>query len=618
MAGIIVSLGNDTTNKVKIINNKVQSCKGLNNYNYFESKKCNIIKYRRNNNLTDNYWYETDEVVLCIVGTLIYKEYNIEESIKKMGMALSHGAPISKIINNIDGHYFLVAVLKNSNQIYLITDVGGVINSYLIKKNGSYYVSTSMLSLSQAFNVTADSKSILTFIHTGTFFENKTYFNEIIALEPASIYTYDIIKGLFQREEYWHVPVDIDKTISFEDAADGILKSLNKIISTIPDDKSIYDFTGGYDSRFILALAYSKKNKGNLNSLFFGPRDSREAQIVEKNCKNLGIEYNNYLIDNHWKNIFFDYVLKANNLCDGLESAFYYAPILWAQEQKVEKFAYSVNGLVGELYRQRVWEYEFGRRGKRRPADLLRYYKYRDLTDDFDKTIFDENALKIINDVPNFVVKNFMKSDMYSRTKNSLNTLQLEAFFLYLSRRRHGRNVTTSNQFIQVICPFWFRRPLDLSFAINPDFKKKCRLMRNIMEKISPEFAREKMIAGTPFVEMKFKNFYLFLPGVLFFIKKLIRKLTQIFFNKTIWAGLTIPDYNKDEWFRFALKDHRCIKLLDWKNMRTKKLYNENMLNKFVEKAIKENFHFYGQLGNIITAELVLRNSKVDVIILED
>ena len=82
--------------------------------------------------------------------------------------------------------------------------------------------------------------------------------------------------------------------------------------------KMLIDFTGGYDSRFVLSLAYKRqKEKSNINTFFFGPPSSREAKIVEANCQNLSIKYNNYEI------------IKSGNQCTFTDILYYYFVYIW-------------------------------------------------------------------------------------------------------------------------------------------------------------------------------------------------------------------------------------------------------------------------------------------------
>jgi len=612
MAGIIIALGDKTKQDIIAVRKNFESLKGLEAIYEFNYEKCQIVKYKRRYDKEDNNYFESPEIVLCAVGSILYKDYGFEDSTKEIGKSLNEGARISEIIYEIDGHYCLMIEEKKKRRCQIITDAGGVINTYLLKKDESYFISTSMLALAKSFPVTPMFESILMFLRSGMFFNDTTYFKEINVLKPASIYEYNFDRGQLQRIEYWSVPKNVNEHISFKEASKRITKSIKDIIDPIADEKAIYDLTGGYDARFVLSLAYSmEKDKKRINAFFFGPKSSREAKIVEKNCLNLGIKYNNCVVSDDWPKEFYNYVIESHYLCDGLENACIYAPILMTQKWKRKHFQYSIHGLFGELFRQRTWEFEFGRRGKRRPANLNRLIKYRNLSDDFDRSIFSDKSLEVIDEAPNKLLEIYRKTNSIF-DQRAPNTLQLDnIYFSQRARRWGGRNLTTANQIIQPICPLWFRKPLEISMALPPKYKIKCKLMRYIVEKESPSFANEKMITGTPFVMMNLRNLHRFIPGVGFFVRKAIRKFSQAFLNRTIWAGLTTPDYNTGEWYRHALKDPRCEDLLDYDKMISHAFYDKRKFKMFIERANSVDFHFYGQLGNIITAELTLRTANL-------
>ncbi|MCD4675002.1 MAG: hypothetical protein K8S18_03275 [Desulfobacula sp.] len=609
MAGIIVSIGKNSFKGYKNIKRKYEAIKNLKCSFEFKSDIYHIAKYQRMFDTEDLNYFQDRDICVCAVGSVLYKKYSFDESIRKLGIDISNGSDINDLINDIDGHFFIVVI--QNDKLTIITDAGGVINTYCLQEENSIYITTSMLSLATTFDVTQDDEAILTFLRASTFLNTDTYFNEIKTLKSAQIYRYEPTERYLNQKTYWTVPKETDNSYTFDSAADLIKKSLFRIIDAIPVDKAIFDFTGGNDCRFVLFFVFNKneENAEKINTFFFGPPESREAKIVEKNSKNLGMTYNNYEISDSWSDVYYEYVLRAFHLSDGLENAFNYATILWVQEKKSKKYKFSVNGLIGELYRQRTWEFEFGKRGRKCPANFYRFIKYRDLAGSFNASVFSDEARYIINNVADKMLSVYEKLNE-EFTSNTPNTLQLENIFFQSRSRRHGRNVTTSNQLIQQVCPLWFRKPLEISFSMSPDYKKRCKLMKSIVEKGSYDFAKEKVINGTPFLNTSLKNFYLFVPGILFFARKVIRKAVQILFNRTIWKGLTTPDYNTGDWFRKALSNEHCEKLLTWDTMVSKKYYDKDKFQNFVNQASDPDFSFYDQLGNMITVELTLQSVK--------
>jgi len=612
MAGIILCLGNETDQQVQRMRHNFESCKGLQDSYVFRDNKCQIVKYQRKYDLKDNNWFESPEVMVCAVGTIIFKNYGIENSICEIGKALSKGAVFSEIANQIDGHYFLSIMQKRENELRLMTDVGGAINTYLIKKDGKFFVSTSMLALAQCFKVTPDNRSILTFIRSGMFFGDTTYFKEIVALKPASIYKYDFNTGALARHKYWSVPRNVNTHISLTEAAFSLKQALFHIIDNIPCENSIYDFTGGYDSRFVLSFEYSRqKNKKRVNAFFFGPPDSREAKIVRNNCVNLGIRYNNYLLPRQWSKIFFDYVVEANKLSDGMINACEYAPVLWIQKEKRKKFKYSILGLFGEIYRGFPAKQEFLMAGRRRLADIPRFIRFRNLVSSFEPQLFSSDVCKIISEIPKHILKAYEESNSILE-RNAPNTLQLDnIYFAHRMRRWGGSALATTNQLIQAICPLWYREALTVCFSLPHHVKLREKLMKYIVREIAPQLSVEKTISGAPFLLVNSNNIIAFIPAVIFYLLKAVRKFFEVVFKRSILGGLTLPEYQVSEWYREALTDPRCEDLLDHNNMISGRFYDKERFEGFIQDAKSPDFSFYTQLGNMITVELTLRSANL-------
>ena len=572
-----------------------------------------LIKFRRMYEQGDSNIYLSNTVIVFAVGTICYREGDSGNAVREIALGYESGLKPSKIAHECDGHFCLLIFSEKDSTVYIITDACGSLHAYLYQNESLFVVSTSLLSMAKHFRVTPNIESVKHFIGISHCLEGMTLFDEIHTLEPASIYEVNLATSSIERTSYWGPPKSSNYDISFEQAVQGIRGKLERVIKALPNEDAVYDFTGGYDSRLVLAIVYGLSGSFRpLFAYFFGPLRSREAIIVEDNCRNLGIRYINNELPETWEDQFFDYVLRSQRLCDGMEDACNYAPILWALERKRKQFRLSVNGLAGELYRQKEWEYDFGRRGQKRPANLTRKIRMELFGADFTLSIFSGAFRKSMEMLPSEL------EIIYSRTNDILhpeapNTLHYDnLYFQHRLRFCHGRNLSTSNQIIQTASPLWFRRPLELSMQLPYYYKLKAKLTRTIAEKASVEFAGQKMINDTPFVPMRLSNLHRFFPGIQFVFKKGVRKFSQLFFKRTILAGLTMPDYDNGLWFQRALEDPRCRELVNYDHMVTAPLYDRHGLNEFVNLAHKgKGFHFYGQLGNIITLELTMRFANI-------
>ena len=73
-----------------------------------------------------------------------------------------------------------------------------------------------------------------------------------------------------------------------------------------------------------------------------------------------------------------------------------------------------------------------------------------------------------------------------------------------------------------------------------------------------------------------------------------------------------MPDYDSSLWFQKALTDPRCKSLVTYDVMISSPLYEKAQFEDFIKRAREDNgFHYYGQLGNIITLELTMRHAGI-------
>ena len=609
MAGIIFSFGENSSCYFRKVKQSFKNLKGLQTSYEIEDRDYQLAKFRRAKDKGALNVFVNGNISVFAIGSLYYGVHKNTNAVEAIGKDVKKRRGVELIAKDTDGHFCVVIIDSKECKAYIITDIGAI-NIYSYEEKNLFFLSTSMLSLAQVFLMTPSVGDILLFLRSGKYFDSTTCFEEISVLEPSTIYKIDLTNGRKTAKKYWQVPIEVNEDIGFVEAAKKIKCSLDQIVDGLPVERTIYDFTGGYDARFVLALAYGKERiKNSINAFFFGPRTSREARIVQENCENLGIIYNNFHLPDTWPSQFYDYVLESHALCDGMENACVYAPILWVQKKKGENFTFSVTGLFGELYRQRRWITEFGKRGQKRPPDLRKLIRYRDLADDFDTSIFSNEYRPFMRDIPNKLLK------IYTATNKIFdygapNTLLLDnIYFSQTMRRWGGRNLSTTNQLIQCVSPLWFKKPLSISLSLPPNYRKRNKLMRHIVEETSGIFGKQRTINSSPFTVMHFNNIHLFLPATIFFARIGMRKIGQVMFNKTIWADLTTPAYDTSRWYRKALRDTRCVNLLDFEQMILSKVFERQRFKKFIDKARSNNFHFFGQLGNIITMELTLRSA---------
>ena len=80
-----------------VVRKKFEICKGLEASNVYKSDTCNIAKYKRKIDATDPNWFESPKVIVCAVGTVLFQEYGIDDSIREIGEVLYKDVDISQM-----------------------------------------------------------------------------------------------------------------------------------------------------------------------------------------------------------------------------------------------------------------------------------------------------------------------------------------------------------------------------------------------------------------------------------------------------------------------------------------------------------------------------------------
>ena len=166
--------------------------------------------------------------------------------------------------------------------------------------------------------------------------------------------------------------------------------------------------------------------------------------------------------------------------------------------------------------------------------------------------------------------------------------------------------MTSSNQIIRCMSPLLMKDLLTISFSMPPKFKRYNKLVRGIVEDVSPPISRERLLNGTPYQLIRPSNFIQFSPLPLEYMKKLIRKVSQVLFHNTILMDTSLT-HNPAEWYATVLNNQEMKDLITFSTMKTKFLYKEDAFKKFLLDAQTDGFSFYDQLGNILSLELTLR-----------
>ncbi len=574
-----------------------------------------IGKFVRAECREDRNVYEDERFLMVVVGSLLFEKGSWDQSLGRIAEALASERKITEIVRDFDGHFLFLLQEKETEKVFLATDPCGVIATYVYESEDACLVSNSSLSLATALPVSPDPESMAQYLRVGYVHGSDTLFQEIKVLQPATLYEVDTGSDrprLVPVQEYWTIPEEVAEGMRLEDARDALISTLGPIMKGIDLKNSIIDLTGGYDSRLILSFLYKDGDpRKSLHTYVFGPPDSSEAHCVETTSRNLRIHNRHFSLPEPWPEMMAQYFFKAHRLCDGEENAWIYAPILWAQETKAEHFGCSVTGLGGELYRDFWWLQEMGGIGRKKPAKLDLLVRSRVLQYGHDLDVYTEDWKQRMGGIQDLIVTRFRDTNRVLEGLDTYNTIQIDHLYLREKIRRWAsRTISSSNQIIRCINPLLMKDALSISFSIPPRLKRYNRLVRSIVEEVSPSVSRERLLNGTPYQLMRVSNAVRFGPLAEEYAKKLARKISQVLLRRTILLDTSLT-YDRSSWFRAAWQEEEVRDLLSHPSMKTGFLYDERLFQRFVQSAQEEGFPFLDQVGNMLSLERTMRTANL-------
>ena len=164
-----------------------------------------------------------------------------------------------EFLRYIDGYYAAVLYDKKENKIYLITDRYGLKFLYWGIINGDLVWSSEVKGFLGHINFkpVINRKAVEEFFDIGYLLENRTWFEGIELVPPASILTFDFRKSMVAIQHYWSwseikpIKEPIDEGELSEELGQLFIQSVHNRVSN--NERIGVSLSGGLDSRAILA-----------------------------------------------------------------------------------------------------------------------------------------------------------------------------------------------------------------------------------------------------------------------------------------------------------------------------------------------------------------------------
>ncbi|WNM63981.1 hypothetical protein [Candidatus Nitrospira neomarina] len=506
-----------------------------------------------------------------------------------------------KLAGALEGFFTILIGDGRTGEVTLITDITGSCHCFAREFSCGIALSSSSLVLGRLGMVELDPLGCQEFLSVGTIFEERTLFKNVHKLPGATIFTFSA--GRVQREQhYWDIkhltPEAFEGRYSTDSLWEALTRSARFLGGRYPTP--ICDLTGGYDSR---ALVAAFLGAGVPVTCTVSGQPQNPDVIVSKGLARVaGLDHIHLP---RTPQVSLEAIMRAFQMTDGECNLFEYAGILQTQERLIGKFDLSVNGSFGGLARGLWWELLFPYLGASGKLDGNLLVKRRYAFGAYDRTIFPHEIQVDIVDHLSGVIDRLTEG-----LAHFPNTFQMD--FVNLSMRIHrwqGRIASSTNRLRPCLSPFGLRSVLEVVLQTKTQFRVRSLLIRHMLHRYDPTFARYPLALGHPAEPLTWNNMHRFFPLVVHFGKKGIHKLSQMA-NLNVFGSQFIC--NPDSRLNTLLKEDAVRDLLNPSSMRTLQILEKAPLKRFLSASQDSDFLWNEQLMRIFSIEYTLRSLEAE------
>ena len=219
----------------------------------------------------------------------------------------------------LNGHFILIGFNMSSRQLTVVTSRFGTVHAYQCFNGNRAAVGTCFPSIAAAASQKQlDWLGLAGFFRMGFFPEDRTFFEDIKILKPASRYVFDYNGELLSQQRYWSWPQTESRFDSREEALEAFGESfLNVMQDMLSEGRLAIPISGGLDSRSVVAaIDPDQIRSGRLWSFSYGyGADSAETSIGRQVATARGLPHARYEIAPY----LFDRIAPVVNCVEGFQ-----------------------------------------------------------------------------------------------------------------------------------------------------------------------------------------------------------------------------------------------------------------------------------------------------------
>lgn len=510
---------------------------------------------------------------------------------------LAGGEAAARAAAGLDGYFARAAADPAEGTLAVMTDRCGALHLYRASLGPVTLIATSALVLAALTEAGFDPVGVRDLLATGTVYGDRSLFAGVTKLPPASLLRFrrgapDGEARWFEVEALFHGGPAAPGTV--EELAAGMQESLRRILATC--ERPVFDLTGGYDTRNVLATALSLGVTPTTTVV--GMPDSRDVIAANRIASTFGLTHHHYVPGRDLPEPSFADLERAVQLSDGEISALEYASVALVQSRTAEGFDLNVNGTFGELCRGYWWDALLPWVGRRGGFDARDFAAKRFAVDGWaDAMTRGHHADTLLDRFTREV------EQATARLAGYPNTAGADACYYTIRMQRWGGRIASSTLRIRPFAsPFFFLRTMRPALSAPLLARFGGRMAARLVERLKPELAALPMADGYPALPLRLSTLPRFAPLGVDLATRAARKVVNRLLRR---AADHVPGAVAAGFDLRRLPE--IPELLAPASMRTRDLYDAAALDGFLEGVRAGRPVAKGPLGRVVTLELVAR-----------
>jgi len=386
--------------------------------------------------------------------------------------------------NKLNGSFVLVLCNLKQKKVIICNDRYGLRPLYYTTNGGKLLFASEVKAILQdeSFEKVLNDETIAEFlVYGGEITGNKTFFQGIEVLPPASIFTYQ--DGKCQIRQYWDFDYQPDYNITAEEYAEQLADVFRKAVNIRLAEKLRYGLwlSGGMDSRLI-ASAIDKDSIPRIVAYTFGSSGCDEYRVARKVAQTLDMKH---VFLEYQPDEAITYGKKAVYVTDGFDwvgmGANFHAFTRIAESAEV-----SFNGLPGDLSLGGSFINRSILAAQNDEALLALLKKGRTLSENMMAKIFTSPYHAKVKGMPLELKRKALEDSKPEHPGNKADYFYMQNHVRRFSLK--GDVLARVNQ--EVASPFYDNDFVDVILKTPPEYRLNHRLYVKVLRKLSPELAR--------------------------------------------------------------------------------------------------------------------------------